>query len=75
MSPKQGGPPTKLSLKVMHPNSPLLSSERIHLKAPLLSRHARAHAYIKYNRGGLWYPHSFGSMRVSSFPNPNKFSC
>ena len=39
MSPNQGGPPTKLPLKVMHPNNPLLSSERIHLKAPLLSRH------------------------------------
>jgi len=24
------------------------------------------------NRSGLWYPYSFGSMGVSSFPNPNK---
>ena len=49
-----------------------LSLERIHLKAPILSRDARAHTYIKYNRGGLWYPYPFGSMGFSTFPNPNK---
>ena len=44
-----------------------LGSERIHFKAPLLSRHVRAHTYIKYNRGGLWYPYSFGSMGLAPF--------
>ena len=53
MSPKLGGPPTKFPLKVMHPNRHLLGSECINLKAPSLSCHARAHTYIKYNRGGL----------------------
>jgi len=47
MSPNQGGPPTKLPLKVMHLNLSPLSSERIHLKTPTLSRHMRAHTYIK----------------------------
>ena len=34
ISPNHGGPPTKLSLKVMHPKVSSFSSERIHLKAP-----------------------------------------
>ena len=73
MSPNHGGPPTKLPLKVMHLKLPPFSSERIHLKAPMLSHQARAHTYIKYNRGGFWYPYSIGSMGVSIFPNLNKF--
>ena len=42
-------------------------------KAPILSRHVRAHTYIKYNRSEFWYPHFLGSIGVSTFPNPNKF--
>ena len=52
-----------------------LSTERIHFKTPTLSRYARAHSYIKNQRGGLWYPFSFGSIGVSFFSNPNKISC
>ena len=40
-----------------------------------LSRHMRAHTYIKWNRSGFWYPYSFESMGVSTFPNPNKSIC
>jgi len=51
------------------------SLERIHLKAPILSRDARASTYIKHQSGGSWYPFSCGSTGVSIFPNPNKISC
>ena len=52
-----------------------LSTERIYFKAPTLSRYARAHSYIKNQRGGLWYPFSIGSTGVSIFSNPNKIIC
>ena len=39
-----------------------------------LSRHVRAPTYIK-DRSGFWYPYSFGSKEVSSFPNLNKSIC
>ena len=60
---------------VMHPKVSSYSSERIHYKAPILSHQARAHTYIKYNRGRFWYPYSIGSMGVSTFSIPNKFIC
>ena len=47
MSPKHGGPLTTFPLRVKHPNDSLLSSERIHLKAPKLSHRVRAYTYIK----------------------------
>ena len=52
-----------------------LITERIHSKAMPLSRDARAHTYIKNRRGGLWYPFPFGSIGVSTSPNPNKIIC
>jgi len=75
MSPKHGGPPTKISLRVKHPKGTLLSSEHIHLKAPIPSRDARAPTYIKKHRGGFWYPFPCGSTGVSISPNPNKITC
>ena len=73
-APNQGGPPTKLPLKVMHLKQSPISLERIYLKAPNFSRHVRAHTYIK-NRSGFWYLYSFGSMGVNTFPNQNKYIC
>ena len=73
ITPNHGDVPTKLFESDAPKVSPY-SSERIHLKAPMPSRQARAHTYIK-NRSGFWYLYSFGSMGVSSFPNPNKSIC
>jgi len=70
-----GGPLHLISLSVKHPNDSLLGLERIHLKAPKLSRYARASTYIKHQSGGSWYPFSCGSTGVSISPNPNKISC
>ena len=70
-----GGPLHQVPLSVKHPNNSLLSLERIHLKAPNLSRDARASTYTKHQRGGSWYPFSCGSTGVSIFSNPNKISC
>ena len=36
-------------------------------KAPYLSRHVRAHNYIKHKRWRFWYPFSFGSRGLASF--------
>ena len=42
-------------------------------KAHILSRHVRAHTYIKHKWCGFWYPFSFGSTGVSIKWNPNIF--
>ena len=75
LSPKHGGPLHQISLESDASKMFPLSTERIHSKVRLLSRHVRAHTYIKNTRGGLWYPYLIGSMGVSTFPNPNKLSC
>ena len=74
-SSNQGGPPTKLPWQWCIQNCHYLARNASTIKVPILSRHVRAHTYIKWNRGGFWYPHFLGSMGVSTFPNPNKFIC
>ena len=54
------------SLIVIHSLICPPSSDCIHHQGTKnLSHFERAHTYIKNNRCGLWYPYSFGSLRVS----------
>ena len=47
------------------------SSNASTIMAPYLSRHVRAHIYVKHKRWEFWYPFSFESTGVSIIRNPN----
>ena len=74
-SSKHGGPPPNFldsdaSIWCVH-----LAHHAYAIKAPILSRHVRAHTYIKHKWWRFWYPFLLGSMGVSIIRKPNTFIC